>query len=203
MASLIDNLLSSGFDLVIKWQYVSILRGTSRGDPQETLYRVRSPILFVRLVILMCDHNEAERSVWVIVPSSRRSSSVGANQRWVAPVDIHTFVQRKEKKKRKDSAGSDDTASMIKGGGYLGARTRQPPTAQTIRYDLMWVRGVVCRSTRTQSLTVVACVVLQCIPCFHVCRCMSDGVFVQFVCQFLILSRLRSARGSFDLCVNS
>jgi hypothetical protein len=28
------------------------------------------------------------------------------------------------KKKRKDSAGSDDTASMIKGGGYLGARTR-------------------------------------------------------------------------------
>jgi hypothetical protein len=29
-------------------------------------------------------------------------------------------------RKRKDSAGSDDTASMIKGGGYLGARTRQP-----------------------------------------------------------------------------
>ena len=105
----------------------------------------------------------------------------------MAPVDIHTFVQRKEKKKRKDSAGSDDTASMIKGGGYLGARTRQPPTAQTIRYDLMWVRGVVCRSTRTQSLTVVACVVLQCIPCFYACRCISDGVFVQFVCQFLNL----------------
>jgi hypothetical protein len=38
-------------------------------------------------------------------------------------------------KKRKDSAGSDDTASMIKGGGYLGARTRQPPTAQTIRMN--------------------------------------------------------------------
>ena len=41
---------------------------------------------------------------------------------------------RKEKKrKRNDSAGSDDTASMSKGGGYLGARTRQPPTAQTIK----------------------------------------------------------------------
>jgi hypothetical protein len=39
-------------------------------------------------------------------------------------------------KQRKDSAGSCDTASMpssvIKGGSYLGARTRQPPTAQTI-----------------------------------------------------------------------
>ena len=34
-------------------------------------------------------------------------------------------------KKRKDSAGSDDPASMIKGGGYLGARTRQPPNVQT------------------------------------------------------------------------
>jgi hypothetical protein len=52
------------------------------------------------------------------------------------------------------------TASMIKGGGYLGARTRQPPTAQTIKKKLMWVRGVVCHGTRTQSLTVVACVLL-------------------------------------------
>ena len=68
-------------------------------------------------------------------------------------------------KKRKDSAGSGDTASINKGGGYLGARTRQSPTAQTIQ-KLMWVRGVVCRSTRIQSLTVVACVVLQCMPFF-------------------------------------
>jgi hypothetical protein len=37
---------------------------------------------------------------------------------------------RKEKEK---TAGSDDTASMIEGGGYIGARTRQPPTAQTVR----------------------------------------------------------------------
>ena len=35
--------------------------------------------------------------------------------------DAHMHTE----KKRKDSAGSDDTASMIKGGGYLGARTRQ------------------------------------------------------------------------------
>ena len=50
------------------------LRGTIRGDPQisETLCRVRSPILFVCSVILMCNHNEAERSVWVIGPSSGR-----------------------------------------------------------------------------------------------------------------------------------
>jgi hypothetical protein len=50
----------------------------------------------------------------------------------------------------------------------------------------MWVRGVVCRSTQTQSLTVVACVILQCIPCCYECRCMSGGVFVQFVCQFFL-----------------
>jgi len=47
----------------------------------------------------------------------------------------------------------------------------------------MWIRGVVCRSTQTQSSTVVACVILQCIPCFYECGCMSDGVFIQFVCQ--------------------
>ena len=76
---------------------------------------------------------------------------------------------------------------MIKGGGYLGARTRQPPTTQTIEKKLMWVRGVVCCSTQTQTLTVVACVILQCIPCFYECRSMSDGVLIQFVCQFLIL----------------
>ena len=88
--------------------------------------------------------------------------------------------------KKKNYAGSDDTASMIMGGGYVGARTRQPPTAQTIQ-KLMWVRGVVCRSTQTQTATVVACVILQCIPCFYECRCMSDGVFIQFVCQFFNL----------------
>ena len=36
-------------------------------------------------------------------------------------------------KKKTPLAGSDDAASMIKGGCYLGARTRQPPTAQTIK----------------------------------------------------------------------
>jgi len=77
------------------------------------------------------------------------------------------------KRKRKDSAGSGDTASIIKGGGYLGARTRQPPTAQTKKKKIMWVRGFVCRSTQIQTLTVVAFVILQCIPCFYECRCMS------------------------------
>ena len=38
----------------------------------------------------------------------------------------------KKKERKKDFAGSGDTASMIKGEGYLGARTRQPPTTQTI-----------------------------------------------------------------------
>jgi hypothetical protein len=39
------------------------------------------------------------------------------------------LLQEKEKKKkRKDSAGSGDTASMIKGGAYLGARTRRDYT---------------------------------------------------------------------------
>ena len=32
-------------------------------------------------------------------------------------------------------------------------------------------------------MTVVACVILQCIPSFYECRCMSDGVFIQVVCQ--------------------
>jgi hypothetical protein len=36
-----------------------------------------------------------------------------------------------EKRERKDSAGSDDTASLIEGEGYVGARTRQPPTAKS------------------------------------------------------------------------
>jgi hypothetical protein len=57
-------------------------------------------------------------------------------------------------RKRKDSAGGDDTASTIKGGGYVGAHTRQPPTAQ-IKKIFMWVRGVVCRSTQTHTVTVV------------------------------------------------
>ena len=36
------------------------------------------------------------------------------------------------KKRKKDTAGSDDTASMIKGGGYVGARTRhQAPHKQS------------------------------------------------------------------------
>jgi hypothetical protein len=62
-----------------------------------------------------------------------------------------------KREKRKDSAGSDDTASMIKGGGYADARTRQPPTAQTHERKISVVhQGVVCRGTQTHTLTVVA-----------------------------------------------
>ena len=64
----------------------------------------------------------------------------------VCKVVALTGKKKRKEKNRKDSAGSDDTASMIKGGGYIGARTRQPPTAQTNKKKLMWVRGVVCRS---------------------------------------------------------
>jgi hypothetical protein len=35
-----------------------------------------------------------------------------------------------KKRKEKTPAGSDDTVSIIKGRGYLSARTRQPPTEQ-------------------------------------------------------------------------
>ena len=38
-----------------------------------------------------------------------------------------------EKKKRKDSAESDDTASMIRGGGYIGVRTTRQPRKQLKR----------------------------------------------------------------------
>jgi len=38
---------------------------------------------------------------------------------------------------KRDSAGSDDTASMIKGGGYVGARTRQPPHIRVTRVTRM------------------------------------------------------------------
>jgi len=48
----------------------------------------------------------------------------------------HTLLKEK-KKKRKDTAGSDNAASMIKGGGYVGARIRQlPPTAQTKKINV-------------------------------------------------------------------
>jgi len=48
------------------------------------------------------------------------------------PKTCFRVVSQNKKRKKKDSVGSGDTASMIKGGGYIGARTRQPPTAQTI-----------------------------------------------------------------------
>jgi len=50
-------------------------------------------------------------------------------------ITLDIFCEELQKTKRKDSAGSDDTASMIKGGGYLGA------PRQTMKKKLMWVSG--------------------------------------------------------------
>jgi hypothetical protein len=89
------------------------------------------------------------------------------NARPPSPNTTELVLARKrnrKEKKRKDSAGSDNIASMIKGGGYVG---------QTVEKN-KWVRGVVCRSTQAQTLTVVACVILQCIPCFNECRCLME-----------------------------
>ena len=44
---------------------------------------------------------------------------------------------------------------------------------------------------KASSRPVVACVILQCIPCFYECRCMSDGVFIQFVCQLFNLMAIQ------------
>jgi hypothetical protein len=80
---------------------------------------------------------------------------------YVIASDKETVVQEILRKKwwklrqNKRNTGSDDTASMVKGGGYIGALTRQPPTAQTNK-KIVWVRGVVCRSTQTHTMTVVA-----------------------------------------------
>ena len=131
--------------------------------------------------------------IWLGVGSAHHDHGRVRQSVWQLRLRIHfqqcRYALRKEKKrkekkrkekKRKDSVGSDDTASMIKRGGYIRARTRQPPINQK---KLLWVRGAVCRSTQTQTLTVVAFVILQCIPWFNECRCMSDGVLIQFVCQ--------------------
>jgi hypothetical protein len=96
MASLIDNLyLLNLIVLVINWQRVNS-RGTIRGDPQETLYCIRSPILFVRSIILTCNHNEAERSVWVICSSSEKEQQCGSHAKLSRHrvVDTLTCVQR-------------------------------------------------------------------------------------------------------------
>jgi hypothetical protein len=51
-------------------------------------------------------------------------------------------VWREKEKERKYSAGSDDTSSMIKGGGYLGARTRQPSPRKQLERNLCGAGGL-------------------------------------------------------------
>ena len=94
----------------------------------------------------------------------------------------HTFRMKsphEKKRKKVPLILSDDTASMIKGGGYIVARTR--PRKQ-LKRNSCWLCAVAPRP-KTWLLFFVQ----YCIPCFYECRCMSDGVFIQFVCQFLIL----------------
>ena len=80
----------------------------------------------------------------------------------------------------------------------------QLPTAHTHTKKSMWAREMYAVAERPASWLLLFKLpnysVLQCIACFHECRCMSDGVFIQFVCQVLkfLESRLRSAR---DLCL--
>ena len=76
------------------------VRGTIRGDPQETLCRIRSPILFVRSFILSrCNNNEAEMSIWVMGPSSGKEQQCGGDPKLSRHrvVDTHTCVQRAHK----------------------------------------------------------------------------------------------------------
>jgi len=76
------------------------VRGTIRGDPQETLCRIRSPILFVRWFILSrCNNNEAEMSIWVMGPSSGKEQQCGGDPKLSRHrvVDTHTCVQRAHK----------------------------------------------------------------------------------------------------------
>jgi len=103
------------------------------------------------------------------------------------------------------SATSDDTASMIKEGVMqVPGWHSQLPTAHTHGKKSMWAREMYAVAEGPASWLLLFKLpnysVLQCIACFHECRCMSDGVFIQFVCQVLkfLESRLRSAR---DLCL--
>jgi len=82
MASLITFIFWIWLFLVLNWQHVNTLRCTIKGYPQKTLYRVRSPILFVRLVVLcVTSLNEAERSVWVNGPSSGKEQQCGSQSK--------------------------------------------------------------------------------------------------------------------------
>ena len=58
-------------------------------------------------------------------------------------MNMLTLLLRKERK-RKDSAGSDDTASMIKGGGYLGARTKYS-FSLCVNFLILWFKIKVCQ----------------------------------------------------------
>ena len=82
---------------------------------------------------------------------------------------------------------TDDTASMIKGGGYVDARTRQPPTVLTHEIPSMGQGFCVpWHPDPHLDCCCSSCIAVQ--SCFYECRCMSDGVLIQFVCQLFVKS---------------
>ena len=62
---------------------------------------------------------------------SLHASWCSGRDTWQSGIRImtHELDVKTKERKRKDSAGSDDTARLFKGGGYFGART----TTQTIK----------------------------------------------------------------------
>jgi hypothetical protein len=83
-----------------------------------------------------------------------------------------------KEKKRDRSAGSDDTSSMTMGGGYVG-RSRQPSNKQ--RKISVGQGGGVPRHPDPHLDCCLSCIAVH--ICFYECGCMSDGMFIQFVCQ--------------------
>ena len=65
----------------------------------------------------------------------------------------------------------------------MPAPDNPPPRKQTKEEISVGQGGCVPWHPDHNTITVVVKAVLQCIPCFYECRCMSDGVFIQFVCQ--------------------
>ena len=95
------------------------------------------------------------------------------------------------RKKTKDSAGSsDDTASMIKGEGYVGAAPGNPHRASTRLKEISVGQGGCVPWHPDPHLDWCFCVVLQCISCFYEFS-MSYGVFIQFVCRLFNLMAIQ------------
>ena len=58
-----------------------------------------------------------------------------------------------ENKEKKESAGSGDAAGMIKGGGYVGARTRQPPLCANTQNKVIYLPQICTNAAYATALT--------------------------------------------------